>query len=958
VKKQSARPIKPHLIRSGFYLGLLSALCVIPFALGQRNSNKQSVGTNPSVATNRNRAVAAAQIDIPSFTGAAGISEAQQAVSKAPKTLSDPVEGHRLPILPAAKIPQVVLYDQYNSEANTVTVSAKFSDLPSQNSDLADDFIVPSGQTWNVESIDAEGYYYGPGPANSFNVFFYTDSGGLPGTQIYSAANQPWMQVGNTFTVNLPSPAVLTEGTYWVEIQANMTLNPFGAWYWWDRAVQSNGGAAWQNPGGAYCACPTWLQKLICIPTAHGADQVFRLNGTLATHADAASVPKRSATPNSTHEPSATPIATHTLTPRPMASPDPCELRVLIVHTELSGPPTAIHDQVAREQGVTQVEVWDAHRSTPTLQVLQQYDIVFAFDAGGVWNDPLAMGNVLADYEDGGGVVVVGDAAWYNFGQWYLEGRWMFDGYSPFGLTIQNLYDYNTACIVDKSHPLMAGVDDLSAGNRNGVTLASEATAVAIWTDGPPAVAFKTNNGRTAVGINAPLGNYPGFSDDWGRVIVNAGRWLLNCGPLPTPTPAPTPTPGGACGLRILIAYSDYGLDFKPDALVRQISREEGVAQVDFFDALNSTPLLCVLKRYDMVFAFSDTSWNDPVAMGDVLADYEDSGGIVVVANAAWDQTGCWSLQGRWMSDGYTPYNSSYERNFSYNTADIIDPSNKLMAGVSGLRAFYRSGVTLTSGAVSVADWTDGPSGVAYKDAHGHTAVGLNAYLGGLNQFSGDWGRVIANAGKWLLGCGPLPTPAPSSTPPCPPIVLNGGISNSDPTQIDSFGDIAVASICEGNIPRCQIFGDGLPRHYKKYTFTNTTGSDQCVDVAVQTTCPDTNLIMATVYMGSFDPSRVCDNRIAHEGLVPGPESEFSFVAFAGQTYVFVVSEIDPGQGCPSYTMTITGLCEQGTATPTPSPTSTPASTPTSTPTSTPRVTPTPRSRPTPKPRVTPRPRP
>jgi hypothetical protein len=136
--------------------------------------------------------------------------------------------------------------------------------------------------------------------------------------------------------------------------------------------------------------------------------------------------------------------------------------------------------------------------------VLQQYDIVFAFDAGGDWNDPLVMGNVLADYEDGGGVVVVGDAAWYNYYHRYLEGRWMFDGYSPYGLTIQNLYDFNTACIIDKSHPLMAGVNELTAQNRNGVTLDSEATAVAIWTDGPPAVAYKTNNDRTAVGINAP----------------------------------------------------------------------------------------------------------------------------------------------------------------------------------------------------------------------------------------------------------------------------------------------------------------------------------------------------------------------------------------------------------------------------------------------------------------------
>ena len=107
------------------------------------------------------------------------------------------------------------------------TLSVTFTDFPPFNSDLADDFVVPTGQTWNVQSIDADGVYFGlDGPANSFNVFFYADNGGLPGTQVYSAMNQPFSVVGSTFTVALPSMAVLTEGTYWVEIQANMTFLP------------------------------------------------------------------------------------------------------------------------------------------------------------------------------------------------------------------------------------------------------------------------------------------------------------------------------------------------------------------------------------------------------------------------------------------------------------------------------------------------------------------------------------------------------------------------------------------------------------------------------------------------------------------------------------------------------------------------------------------------------------
>src|SRR5437773_7295373 len=115
------------------------------------------------------------------------------------------------------------------------------------------------------------------------------------------------------------------------------------------------------------------------------------------------------------------------------------------------------------------------------------------------------------------------------------------------------------------------------------------------------------------------------------------------------------------------------------------------------------------------------------------------------------------------MTGGYTPYDSTSTTNFSTNTANITDPGHPLMQGVTSLTAFYRNGVTLTAGAASVATWTDGPPAVAYKANSGHTAVGLNAYLGQLNQFSGDWGRVIVNAGHWLSSsCPPVPSSAVS----------------------------------------------------------------------------------------------------------------------------------------------------------------------------------------------------
>src|SRR4029453_15199789 len=51
MKKQINPTIKAHLIRSAFYVILLLAVCVIPFALAQRNTTKQHVAKPRPAAT-------------------------------------------------------------------------------------------------------------------------------------------------------------------------------------------------------------------------------------------------------------------------------------------------------------------------------------------------------------------------------------------------------------------------------------------------------------------------------------------------------------------------------------------------------------------------------------------------------------------------------------------------------------------------------------------------------------------------------------------------------------------------------------------------------------------------------------------------------------------------------------------------------------------------------------------
>ncbi len=255
MKKQLHPADKAYLIRRAFYLLLLVAVWAMPFALAQRSAIRRSVG-KPGGALSR--------------------------VPEVPQLTSARLGAHIMlaPAPPSA--PQTVLYDQYDNAGTDVTVSATFTDFPTSGADLADDFVVPTGQTWNVQSIDADGaYFFGVGPAIDWNVFFYADNAGFPGAQVYSTTHQPVQQNGSTFTVNLPSPAVLSAGTYWVEIQANMTFGTQGEWGWSNRTVTSYNAAAWQNPGGGLGVCRSWSRRgATCGTDPSEPDQMYRLNGT------------------------------------------------------------------------------------------------------------------------------------------------------------------------------------------------------------------------------------------------------------------------------------------------------------------------------------------------------------------------------------------------------------------------------------------------------------------------------------------------------------------------------------------------------------------------------------------------------------------------------------------------------------------------------------------------------
>ena len=224
MKKQIKHSIKAHLLWSALILLALLAVCAIPFALAQRN------------ATKRSRAASISQLP----------------KSQLPQVSSGPIGVVTINTPPAPQIPEVILYDQLNNPGTVSTGSQEFPDFPTFTDFTADDFLVSAGQSWTINEVDAQGVYFnGPGPADNFNVFFYVDNAGLPGTQVYAATAQSYVNNAGVFQVTLSSPATLSPGHYWVSVQAHMSFSPNGQWGWTDRTVQANSPAAWKNPGGS-----------------------------------------------------------------------------------------------------------------------------------------------------------------------------------------------------------------------------------------------------------------------------------------------------------------------------------------------------------------------------------------------------------------------------------------------------------------------------------------------------------------------------------------------------------------------------------------------------------------------------------------------------------------------------------------------------------------------------------
>ncbi|MGC9399510.1 MAG: S8 family serine peptidase [Anaerolineae bacterium] len=166
---------------------------------------------------------------------------------------------------------------------------------------------------------------------------------------------------------------------------------------------------------------------------------------------------------------------------------------------------------------------------------------------------------------------------------------------------------------------------------------------------------------------------------------------------------------------------------------------------------MDAMPELADLMPYDVVFVGNNNNWPlDNDVLGDVMADYVDNGGKVILAQASmYLRAGvAFELGGRWEAEGYSPLTYSDAPLAFGGSMGVYQAAHPIMADVTYVDDYSVHGVghMLQSGAEAVAFWDDGEIYIAALP----DVVAFNQLLTGRNDWDGDVPTLLHNAILYL----------------------------------------------------------------------------------------------------------------------------------------------------------------------------------------------------------------
>jgi hypothetical protein len=176
-------------------------------------------------------------------------------------------------------------------------------------------------------------------------------------------------------------------------------------------------------------------------------------------------------------------------------------------------------------------------------------------------------------------------------------------------------------------------------------------------------------------------------------------------------------------------------------------------------------PSLATLSGYDSILVYTSFAPSNPIGFGNLLADYVDGGGHVVLGGYGFSTP--WTVGGRIMSTGYSPFipGAKGPGGTSLVPVALGDPllQSIHLAAVQYGNAATNAKPTLDAGAMVIAVDNLGVYRLARSGSR--AVVGLNFFPrgGNFNGNNAEFYRLVANAMEPLASPPPQLSPEPSS---------------------------------------------------------------------------------------------------------------------------------------------------------------------------------------------------
>jgi len=265
-------------------------------------------------------------------------------------------------------------------------------------------------------------------------------------------------------------------------------------------------------------------------------------------------------------------------------------------------------------------------------------------------------------------------------------------------------------------------------------------------------------------------------------------------------------------GLDVALLGSESNLASVSDPQTKLLATGR-FATVTQVEVRTATPTLSMLQNYDSVITWSNSSYQDSILLGNVLADYVDQGGgVVVMVFADTSFSTNHYLRGRWEAEGYgvlLPTQTSTSSSSSLGT--VYAPNHELMAGVNSFSAsvaFRAPGISVSPLAQRIADWNDGAPLIIMDESHATPRVDLNFYPPSSDFNSSYWAastdgaNMMANALEWTAG-GSIPELTFTS-------IVPGQYLTFDIRRLSPGNEVVTVLSSRGPGPTPSPFGDIL----------------------------------------------------------------------------------------------------------------------------------------------------